>query len=142
MGLENLVHWTRSKLSQFTGEGVPVTSSSSFDALTRGRVALPSFDLFENEFWLVVDVPGATTRNTHVTWNEIDTLAVQVKRADGAPGTPWLKEYEESDWYREVALSPEVDGTKATSTVRDGVMTVRLPKRRTVSSKLIPVYAG
>ena len=49
MGLENLVQWTRSKLSQFTGGDVPVTTSSSLDALTSsGRVALPLFDLFES----------------------------------------------------------------------------------------------
>ena len=133
MGLENLVQWTRSKLSQFTGGDVLVTSSSSFDALTKGRFAVPSLDLFENEseFRLVVDAPGATTRNTHVTWNEVETLAVHVERGAMASGTPWLSEFEESDWYREIVLSPDVDGTKANSTARDGVVTIRLPKRRT-----------
>ena len=61
MGWENLVQWTRSKLSQFTGGDIPVTSATSLDALTSsGRVAPPLFDLFENqsEFRLVVDVPA------------------------------------------------------------------------------------
>ena len=144
MGLENLVQWTKSKLSRFTGGDVPVTTSRSLDGLTRGRVGVPAADLFENqsELQLVVDVPGATPRNTHVTWNEVDTLAVHVQRAGAAPGTPWLSEYEESDWYREIILSPDVDGAKATSTVRDGVVTVRLPKRRTTSSTHIPVLAA
>lgn len=144
MGLENLVQWTKSKLSRFTGGDVPVTTSRSLDGLVSGRVGVPALDLFENqnEFRLVVDVPGATPRNTNVTWNEIDTLAVHVQRAAKAPGTPWLSEYEESDWYREIVMSPDADGTKATSTVRDGIVTVRLPKRRTTSSKLIPVLAG
>lgn len=144
MGLDDLVQWTKSKLSRFTAEDVAVTTSRSLDGLTIGRVGLPALDLFENqsEFQLVVDVPGATSRNTHVTWNEIDTIAVHVRRAATAPGTPWLSEYEESDWYREIVVSPDADGTKATSSVRDGVVTVRLPKRRTTSSKLIAVLAG
>src|SRR6185295_11007353 len=118
--------------------------SRSLDGLVSGRVGVPALDLFENEseFQLLVDVPGATPRNIHVTWNEVDTLAVHVQRAGPGPGTPWLSEYEESDWYREIVLSPDADGTKATSTVRDGVVTVRLPKRWTTSSKLIPVLAG
>jgi HSP20 family protein len=144
MGLESLVQWTKSKLSQVKGGDVPVTSSSSLDGLTSGTVAVPSLDLFENqsEFRLVVDVPGATPRNMHVSWNEVDTLAVHVRRAASEPGVPWLSEYEESDWYREVVLSPDVDGTGVNATVRDGVATIRLPKRRTTSSKLIPVLAG
>jgi HSP20 family protein len=144
MGLDNLMEWTRSKISLVTRGDVPVTSSDTLDALTRGRVAAPSLDLFENrsEFRLVVDVPGATPSNTHVAWNDFDTLSVHVQRAASAPGAPSLSEYEESDWYREIVLSPDAEGTKAHSTVRNGVLTVRIPKRRTLSSKLIPVYAG
>jgi HSP20 family molecular chaperone IbpA len=143
MGLENLVDWTRSKLSRFKGGDVPVTSS--LDALANsGRVALPLFDLFENqsEFRLVVDVPGATPSNTHLAWNDVDTLSVHVQREAAAPGAPSLSEYDEFDWYREIVFSPDAEGTKAHSTVRNGVLTVRIPKRRTLSSKLIPVYAA
>jgi HSP20 family molecular chaperone IbpA len=144
MGLENLVEWTRSKISQFTGGDVPVTNTDALDALTSGRVAAPSLDLFENqsEFRLVVDVPGATPSNTHVAWDDFDTLSVRVQRVASAPGAPSLSEYEESDWYREIVLSPEVDGAKAHSTVRHGVLTVCVPKRRTLGSKLIPVHAA
>lgn len=145
MGLENLVQWTRRKFSQFTGEEVPVTRPNTLDTLTKGTVAVPLLDLFENqnELRLVIDAPGATTHNTHVTWNDVDTLAVYVQRAASPPDSLWLSEYEEADWYREiVVLSPDVEGTKAASTVRDGVVTIRLPKRRTSSHKVIPVHAG
>ena len=144
MGLENLVQWTKSKLAQFTAGGVPVATSGSLDALTNGRVAVPSLDLFENksEFRLVVDVPGATPSSTHLVWSESDTLSVHVERGAPAPGAPALSEFEEFDWFREVVFSPEADGMKAHATVRDGVLTVRVPKRRTRSSKLIPVYAA
>lgn len=144
MGLESLVEWTKSKLSRFTGADVRVTNADTFDGLTSGRVAAPALDLFENatEFRLVVDAPGATPRNTHVTWNEIDTLAVHVRREAASPGSAWFSEYEESDWYREITLPPEVDGTKVTATVQDGVVTIRLTKRRTTGSRLVPVLAG
>jgi HSP20 family molecular chaperone IbpA len=74
MGLENLVQWTKNKLSRFTGGDVPVMTSRSLDGLNSGRVGVPAVDLFENEreFQLVVDAPGATPRNAHVTWNEVD----------------------------------------------------------------------
>jgi len=144
MKLANLMQWTKSKIAGLTGGDVPVTTSTSFDDLIGGRTEVPALDLFENnsEFRLVLDVAGATPRNTHLTWNEVDTLAVQVRRAAPAPGTPWVSEYDESNWYREISLSQEVDGAKASATVRDGVVTVRLAKRNTRSSKLIPVLAG
>ncbi len=143
MELENLVQWTKSKLSKFTGGDISVTSSSSLDALTgSGKVAPPPFDLFENqrEFHLVVDVPGATPSNTHLAWNDFDTLSVHVRRAPST--TALVSEYDELDWYREIVLSPEADVTKAHATVRNGVLTVRVPKRRTLSSRLIAVSAA
>jgi HSP20 family protein len=144
MSLENLMEWTKSKISRFTYGDVPVTSSDTLETLAKRRPATPSLDLFENEseFRLVVDVPGATASNTHVAWNDVDTLSVHVQRATPAHAAPSLLEFEESDWYRDIVLSPEADGRRAHSTVRDGVLTVRVPKRPTFSSKLIPVYAA
>ncbi len=144
MDLENLVAWTRGKLAKLTSGDVPVKSSGSLDTLTRGRAAVPRLDLFESQtdFRLVVDVPGATPGNTHLVWDDFETLSIHVQRGSSATGTPWLSEFEESDWYREVRLSLDADGARAHSTVRDGVLTIRVPKRRTTSSKLIPIYAG
>ena len=145
MGLESLVEWTRNKLSQLAAGDVPVRASSELDSLTgSGRVALPRFDLFENqsEFRLVIDVPGAAPSNTQLAWNGVDTLSIHVQREGSAPGVLSLSEYEELDWYREIVFSPDADGQNAHSSVRNGVLTVRVPKRRTLSSKLIPVYAA
>lgn len=144
MDLDSLVRWTKSKFSRFRADEVPVTTSVASDALTSGRAAVPALDIFENdsEFRVVVDVPGATPRNTHVAWNDFDTLTVRVDREATASGTAWSSEYEESDWYREIVLYPDVDGAKVSATVRDGVATIRLPKQRTASNKLVPVLAG
>ena len=134
MALESVVGWTRSTLSYFTGGDIPVTSV--IEAPLRARVALPLFDVFEDEreVRVVVEVPGATAGNTQLAWNDFDTLSVYVQRSAARS--------EQSDWYREIVLSPEADGTKARSTLRDGVLTVRIPKRPTLSSKLAPVYAA
>jgi HSP20 family protein len=144
MGIGEIVEWTKGKLSEFTGDDVPITSSDSLDALTNGTVALPSLDLFENEkeYRVVVDAPGATAPNTHVTWNDVDTLVVHVRRATTDPGELLVCEYRESDWYREVVLPADANGTKANAEVRQGVLTIRVPKRLTLSGKLIPVYAA
>jgi HSP20 family protein len=144
MGIGEIVEWTKNKLSEFAGDDVPVTSSDTVDALTTGTAAIPSLDLFENEkeYRVVVDAPGATSPNTHVTWNDLDTLVVHVRRAASDAGTPLVCEYRESDWYREVILPADAHGAKANAEVRQGVLTIRVPKRLTLSGKLIPVYAA
>lgn len=144
MGIGEIVEWTKSKLSEFAGDDVPVTSAGTLDTLTTGTVALPSLDLFEGEkeYRLVVDAPGATASNTHVTWNDVDTLVVHIRRAATDAGVPLACEYRESDWYREVVLPADANGTKANAEVRQGVLMIRVPKRLTLSGKLIPVYAA
>jgi HSP20 family protein len=144
MGIGQIVEWTKGKLSELTGEDVPVTSSDTLDALTTGTVLVPSLDLFENEkeYRVVVDAPGATAPNAHLTWNDVDTLVIYVRRAASEPGTPLYSEYQESGWYREIILPADANGAKASAEVRHGILTIRVPKRRTLSGKLIPVYAA
>jgi HSP20 family protein len=144
MGIGEIVEWTKSKWSELAGEDVPVASADTLEGLAPGTVAIPSLDLFESEkeYRIVVDAPGATAPNTHLTWNEVDTLALHVRRDAIGAGAPLACEYSESDWYRELVLPADANGTKATAEVRQGVLTVRVPKRLTLSGKLIPVYAA
>jgi HSP20 family molecular chaperone IbpA len=145
MGIGEIVEWTKSKLSELAAVDVPVTNAGTLDALTTGTVATPSLDLFESEkeYRVVVDAPGATAADTHVTWDDVDTLLVHVRRAAAVDGgAPLVCEYRESDWYREVVLPADANGTKATAEVRQGVLTIRVPKRLTLSGKLIPVFAA
>ena len=143
MGIGEIVEWTKSKLSELASDDVPVTSSDTVEGLTSGTAAIPSLDLFESkkEYRVVVDAPGATAPNTHLTWNDVDTLVVHVRRNASDAGAPLACEYLESDWYREVILPADANGTKANAEVRHGVLTIRVPKRLIASSKLIPVYA-
>jgi len=145
MGIGEIVQWTKSKLSELTGEDVPVSNSAgTLDALTTGTVAIPALDLFESEkeYRVVLDAPGATASNAHLTWNEVDTLVVYVRRATSESTTPLAREYRETGWYREIILPADANGTKASAEVRHGVLTIRVPKRPTLSGKLIPVYAA
>jgi HSP20 family protein len=144
MGIGEIVEWTKSKLSELTGDEVAVSRSDTLDSLTIGTVAVPSLDLYESEkeYRVVIDAPGAAAPNAHLTWNELDTLVIHVQRTASDPGMPLLCEYRESGWYRELILPLDANGAKASADVRHGVLTVRIPKRRTLSGKLIPVYAA
>src|SRR4051812_24649782 len=116
MRIGEIVQWTKSKLSELAGDEVPVARADTLDTLTVGTVAVPSVDLFESEreYRVVLDAPGATTKNTHVTWNEIDMLLVHVRRSVTDACNPLVCEYREADWYCEVTLPADANGARAT----------------------------
>jgi HSP20 family protein len=105
---------------------------------------MPSLDLFESEkeYRLIVDAAGATVSNVHLTWNQVDTLVVHVRRPAAELSTPLFREYRESGWYREIVLPADANGEKANAELKRGVLTIRVPKRRTLAGKAIPVYAA
>jgi HSP20 family protein len=146
MVLENAIEWTKRRLGRVAvrnGEKVAIRNSDVSDIFAANRVASPALDIFESDtaLQLLVDVPGASAATTHVAWDDIDMLSVHVRRTAEPAGEPWKCEYDESDWYRSVRLTAEVDGSKATCTVRDGVLRVVLPLRRTQASTRIPILA-
>ena len=107
-------------------------------------LASPAMDAFENdeEYLFRFDVPGATPKNTEVHFGADRTLAVYVRneRINGK-GTALFGEFEQSDWYRAVTLTENADGDRATSAVKDGILTVRVPKLKAPARRLIPVKA-
>jgi HSP20 family molecular chaperone IbpA len=103
-------------------------------------LSTPPADVYENdrEMLFLFDVPGGARDGATVVWNERDGLTVLV-RAQGRPqGQVWAVEYEPADWYRAFALPEYADGSKATSSISNGVLTVRVPKRST-AARLVPI---
>jgi HSP20 family molecular chaperone IbpA len=99
--------------------------------------------MYENDRELVIyaDVPGASREGTRVAWDGSGCLTFAVKRQELPSGTVWAAEYEPSECYRSLVLPDYADGSRAMPTVKDGVLTIRVPKRAT-TSKLIPVRAS
>ena len=103
MGLENLVEWTRSR-SPSSREGTCPSRPPTLSTLSPAEewACRHSTSSRTRANFVVVDVPGATRSNTHLAWNDIDTLSIHVQRATAAPGAASRLEYEEFDWYREI----------------------------------------
>jgi HSP20 family molecular chaperone IbpA len=78
-------------------------------------------DVYENEreMLFLFDVPGGSKESL-------------------PRGQLWAAEYEPADWYRAFALPEYADGSRATSTITNGVLAVRVPKRGT-AARLVPI---
>lgn len=106
--------------------------------------ATPAADLYENdkEMLLLIDVPGGDRGSTAVLWEEPNQLTVVVRASQPlVKGAVLSAEYETADWYRTFALPVYVDGANATSSIKHGVLTVRLPKRGSLA-RLVPLRNG
>jgi HSP20 family molecular chaperone IbpA len=126
------------------GEEIQVAKQDTrLEQLGDAALATPVVDVYENdkELLLYADVPGGTRADATVAWDEGRGLTFLVKGRALPSGSLWASEYKPRDWYRTLTLPDYVDGSKATSTIRDGVLTIRIPKRAS-ASKLIPVKAG
>ena len=106
-------------------------------------VASPEVDVYENERELLVyaDVPGGTREGAAVAWDEARGLTFLVRCEALPAGSLWASEYQPRTWYRALTLPDYADGSRATSTIRDGVLTIRIPKRA-AAWRLVPVRAG
>lgn len=113
------------------------------EQLGHGRLAMAPTDVYENgaELLIRADVPGGTPEGTTVNWDPARGLTFLVKAGEQPSGSRQATEYEPRDWYRAIELPSYVDPSQATSLLRDGVLTIRVPKRA-ATSRIVPVKAG
>jgi HSP20 family molecular chaperone IbpA len=147
MGLNRVVSNVRDKirrrLGREAGARIPVLRSGVVEQLGAAPLAEPAVDVYENqrEFLIVADVPGGTREGTMVAWDEGRGVTLHVKSAPAPRGISWADEREGCDWFRTLELPAYADGSRASSLLRDGVLTVRVPKRIT-NRVLVPVKAA
>lgn len=148
MTWNNLVSSVREKLRRGLGlssghEIQVATPAPRLERLGRTPLATPPVDVYENDQEILInaDVPGASPEGAIVAWDEGRGLTLLIKNQAPPSGSPRASEYRPCDWFRAFDLPDYVDGLKATSSLKDGVLTIRIPKRPAVA-KLIPVRSA
>lgn len=106
---------------------------------------VPPVQIFEGDdaYQLVAEIPGADDQTTEVTV-EKGVLTVSARRSAPQPEGVKLtySEYRDGSYRRSFELSDAVDKSKIEATVANGVLTVRLPKSKTLLPQKVPVIAG
>jgi HSP20 family protein len=104
----------------------------------------PLVDIYETDEALILhaDVPGATSEDveTHLEDNLL-TLTAPVKPVDEA-WRPAYEEYAVGHYVRQFRLGQQIDQAKITATLKDGVLTLVLPKVDAARPRRITVKAG
>jgi len=110
---------------------------------TRGVVFEPRVDIaeVEDQLLLYVDVPGVKPEDVDVRF---ENRELQIRGKVTPPATKpryLLNEYGVGDFYRAFSITDDVDADKISGDLKDGVLTVHLPKAEALKQRRITVNA-
>ncbi|MEW5722411.1 MAG: Hsp20/alpha crystallin family protein [Thermodesulfobacteriota bacterium] len=106
-----------------------------------GPVFVPAVDIFESEegMTLLADMPGVSKENLTVDLKE-NTLTLRGRvEPPGDQARVIYREYEVGDYFRQFSLSEAIDQENITAALKDGVLTLYLPKARPARPRRIDI---
>jgi HSP20 family molecular chaperone IbpA len=107
-----------------------------------GLVFTPAVDILENEkeLKLFADMPGVNAKNLTIDLNEnVLTLSGDVESQDKPGEVDLLREYRTGRYFREFRLSQVIDQGKIEAELKDGVLSLILPKVEKAKPRKIEV---
>ncbi len=112
---------------------------------TRGGATFrPRADILEtdSELLLFADVPGVRPEDLDVCYEHGElTIHGKVQPRNENADYIW-SEYEVGDWYRAFRLGEEIDASKIFAELKNGVLTLQMPKVAAAQPKRIEVKAS
>lgn len=109
-----------------------------------GRVFIPAVDIYETPeaLVLIADMPGVSGDNVTLDLKEnLLTISGQVGPMPEKE-TLLVQEYALGDFYREFQVGELIDTANIEATVKDGVLTLTLPKAEKAKPRRIEVKSG
>lgn len=104
---------------------------------------VPRFDLVETpeQFVLYGDLPGVKPEDVEVQF-ENDELSIHGKVGHRDKTKFLRQEYGLGDYHRKFSVGDAIDSTQIKAELKQGVLTVHLPKREVLKPKRIEVSAN
>jgi HSP20 family molecular chaperone IbpA len=103
------------------------------------RYLAPPVDIFETDegLTLVADVPGLDEKSVEISVDQ-GVLTIEGKAPFGAGDLLW-REYTMDGYWRQFQLPDTFDVSKAKAEVRNGVLTLQLPKAEAAKPRKITI---
>ncbi len=110
-----------------------------------GLVFTPPVDICEDEnaIKLMADMPGVKPDDINIDVRE-DTLTLigEIQPYEDAEETDVMIEYEIGQYFRQFTLPELIDQEKIDAQLKDGVLTLELPKAEAAKPKKIEIKSG
>lgn len=123
--------------------GTPQTAGATEETRTRERYITPPVDIYETSDGLTVmaDVPGVAQEDMDIRVDN-NLLTIRARSRHAAPSNAVYREYELVHYFRQFELSDKVDVTRISAELKQGVLTVHLPKAEEAKPRRIDVNVG
>lgn len=107
------------------------------------RYVSPPVDIYETKegLMLVADLPGVTAEGLDIQVKD-DILTINGRVRPQMLGEPVYCEYELLSFFRQFQLAEDVDTSRITAQLRNGVLELSLPKAEAAKPKTIKVELG
>lgn len=118
-----------------------ITAQSEPEPLNEGPTFKPRVDLFETaeKLTFVADMPGVRTENVEIDVRDnVLTVTARTRQLD-ARWRPVHEEWRQGHFMRQLRLGQQIDQSRISATLRDGVLTVELPKLERLQPRRIEV---
>jgi HSP20 family protein len=102
----------------------------------------PDVDIYEtaDAVWVAADVPGAAQEDVDISFEEgMLTIQAAVKPRGNAERKPLRREYGVGGFYRAFQLAETIEVSKIEAQIKNGVLTLKLPKSEKARPRKIPV---
>lgn len=124
----------------------PTTSVPAASERTRsGRTYLPAVDIFEtkDELVLLADLPGVKLENLDIHFERNELRLVGKVEPCACEGKELLLcEYGKGDFVRSFQIGETVDANRISAELKDGVLTLHLPKVEAIKPRKISIKAS
>ena len=133
------------EIARLHDEMVRMQSGATTEAPYRGGFS-PPVDIFDEDGAILVcaELPGLKPEDVHISVeNDVLTLKGERKLENEAKRDGYIRvERSYGTFTRSFSLPKTVDGSAVEADMSDGVLTVKLPKRKAPEPKRIEVKAG
>ena len=112
--------------------------------VTRGLTYTPRVDILETEdkLLLFADMPGVKEGEVDIRF-ESGELTLHARRPKPpVPPEAWLWESQAGDFFRSFRITEQVNASKIWAELKNGVLTLHLPKAEAAKPRKIAVKAG
>lgn len=112
------------------------------ERIESGPTYRPNVDIIEKEAELLLqaDMPGVKAEQIEINYERGQLSIVgRVKPRQKPETTYLLREYGVGDFVRTFQVGEGIDASKIEAEVRNGVLTLHLPKTETIEARTIPV---
>lgn len=113
---------------------------------TKDRVVFtPAVDILEdaNNLYIYADMPGADDKGVNITLeNDVLTIEAQVGEMTFDKHSKTYAEYGIGDFHRAFTLNEAIERDKIEAKMKNGVLSIVLPKAEAAKTRSIPIKAG